>query len=157
MFDLLNAGFTAVYDDPTYKAIKKIYDGPGWANDIDAARADEFIFDNSLRYAENHDEVRLAARAEWDGTGMRIGPAVSAILYGLSRGPVMVYNGQEVGEPAAGVEGFGGDDARTSIFDYWSMPELVKWANGGKFDGGKLSAEQKETAQCLCAVDQAAG
>ncbi len=144
MFDLLNAGFTAVYDDPTYKAIKKIYDGPGWANDIDGARADEFIFDNSLRYAENHDEVRLAARKEWGGVGMKVGPAVSGILYGLSRGPAMLYNGQEVGEPAAGVEGFGGDDGRTSIFDYWSMPELTKWVNGHKFDGGKLSPEQKE-------------
>ena len=144
MFDLLNAGFTAVYDDPTYKAIKKIYDGPGWAVDIDGARADEFIFDNSLRYAENHDEVRLAAPKEWGGVGLKLGPAVSAILYGLSRGPAMLYNGQEVGEPAAGVEGFGGDDARTSIFDYWSMPELVKWTNGHKFDGGELSAEQKE-------------
>ena len=144
MFDLLNAGFTAVYDDPTYKVIKKIYDGPGWANDIDDARADEFIFDNSLRYAENHDEVRLAARKEWGGVGLKVGPAVSSILFGLSRGPAMLYNGQEVGEPAAGVEGFGGDDARTSIFDYWSMPELVKWVNGHKFDGGKLSAEQKE-------------
>ncbi|CAA9233825.1 MAG: GH13_38 / GH13 [uncultured Chthoniobacterales bacterium] len=143
MFDLLNAGFTAVYDDPTYKVIKKIYDGPGWANDIDGARPDEFIFDNSLRYAENHDEVRLAAKKEWGGVGMKVGPAVSAILYGLSRGPAMLYNGQEVGEPAAGVEGFGGDDARTSIFDYWSMPELVKWTNGHKFDGAKLSPEQK--------------
>ena len=144
MFDLLNAGFTAVYDDPTYKAIKKIYDGPGWANDIDDSRADEFIFDNSLRYAENHDEVRLAARKEWGGVGMKVGPAVSAILYGLSRGPAMLYHGQEVGEPAAGVEGFGGDDARTSIFDYWSLPELAKWVNGHKFDGGNLSPEQKE-------------
>jgi glycosidase len=144
MFDLLNAGFTAVYDDPTYKTIKKMYDGPGWANDIDGARADEFIFDNSLRYAENHDEVRLAAPKEWGGVGMKVGPAVSAVLYGLSRGPAMLYHGQEVGEPAAGVEGFGGDDARTSIFDYWSLPELVKWTNGHKFDGGKLSAEQKE-------------
>jgi hypothetical protein len=56
----------------------------------------------------------------------------------------MMYNGQEVGEPATGVEGFGGDDARTSIFDYWSMPEFTKWVNGGKYDGGKLSAEQKQ-------------
>src|SRR5215212_1786832 len=56
----------------------------------------------------------------------------------------MVYNGQEVGEPGAGVEGFGGDDARTSIFDYWSMPELVKWISGHKYDGAKLSPEQKE-------------
>jgi len=62
----------------------------------------------------------------------------------LGRGPLLVYNGQEVGEPALGAEGFGGDDARTSIFDYWSMPELAKWVNGHRYDGGKLSAEQKE-------------
>jgi len=140
---LLKAGFDAVYDDPTYKALKKIYDGPGWANDTDDGRPNEFIFEGSLRYAENHDEVRLAAHKQWGDVGMKIGPAVSAILYGLSRGPVMLYSGQEVGEPAAGVEGFGSDDSRTSIFDYWSMPELVKWVNGHKYDGGKLSDEQK--------------
>jgi hypothetical protein len=55
----------------------------------------------------------------------------------------MLYNGQEVGEPAAGAEGFGGDDARTSIFDYWSMPELVKWVNDHQYDGARLSPEQK--------------
>ena len=41
----------------------------------------------------------------------------------LSKGPVMVYFGQEVGEPAAGAEGFGPDDGRTTIFDYWGVPE----------------------------------
>ena len=143
MVDLLNAGFNAVYDDPTYRAIKKIYEGPGWANDIDFGR-DPLVFERSLRYAENHDEVRLAANSQWGGHGMKIGVPVSAILFGLSRGPVMLYNGQEVGEPGAGVEGFGSDDARTSIFDYWSMPELVKWVNGHKYDGGKLSNDQKQ-------------
>lgn len=144
MFDLLNAGFNGVYDDPTYRAIKKIYEGPGWANDIEDARTDDFIFDNSLRYAENHDEVRLAAKSQWGGVGMKVGIPVSAILYGLSRGPVMMYNGQEVGEPGEGVEGFGNKDARTSIFDYWSMPEMVKWVNDHKYDGGRLSDEQMD-------------
>jgi glycosidase len=144
MFDLLDAGFNGVYDDPTYRALKKIYEGPGWANDVDENRADAFIFENSLRYAENHDEARLAAKSQWGGVGMRAGIPVSAILYGLSRGPVMIYNGQEVGEPAEGIEGFGSSDARTSIFDYWSMPELVKWVNGHKYDGDRLSTEQKE-------------
>lgn len=55
----------------------------------------------------------------------------------------MLYNGQEVGEPADGAEGFSGDDARTSIFDYGSMPEFTKWVNGGKYDGGGLSEEQQ--------------
>lgn len=143
MFDLLNAGFDAVYDDPTYKTLKNICDGQGWANDIDHSLGESFIFENSLRYAENHDEVRLAAPSHWAGIGMEGGRPVAAILYGLSRGPAMLYSGQEVGEPAAGLEGFGGDDARTSIFDYWSMPELVKWANDHKYDGGRLSSEQK--------------
>ena len=147
MYDLLDAGFDAVYDDPSYKALKSIYDGNGWANDLDQARTSDFIFENSVRYAENHDEVRLAAHGQWGGLGMTIGPAVAAILYGVGRGAVMCYNGQEVGEPAAGAEGFGQDDGRTSIFDYWSMPELIKWANGGKYDGAQLSEEQKKLRQ----------
>ena len=144
MFDLLNAGFNAVYDDQTYRALKKIYEGPGWANDIDDARPDDFIFENSIRYAENHDEVRLAAKSQWAGVGKQASPAICAILYGLSRGPMMLYNGQEVGEPGEGLEGFGSNDARTSIFDYWSMPELVKWVNGRRYDGGRLSPEQRQ-------------
>jgi glycosidase len=143
LFDLLNAGFDAVYDAPSYRALKRIYDGSGWANDIDQEIADDFICHNSVRYAENHDEVRLAAPSEWGGVGMDVGRPVSAILYGLSRGAVMLYNGQELGEPAAGAEGFGGDDARTTIFDYWSMPELVKWVNDHQYDGGRLSPQQK--------------
>jgi glycosidase len=143
LFDLLNAGFDAVYDAPVYRALKRIYDGSGWANDIDREIADGFICHNSVRYAENHDEVRLAAPSEWGGVGMEVGRPVSAILYGMSRGAIMLYNGQEVGEPAVGAEGFGGDDARTSIFDYWSMPELVKWVNGHRYDGGRLSPGQK--------------
>jgi glycosidase len=160
MFDLLDAGFNAVYDDPTYRAIKKIYEGPGWANDIDDVRPDPFIFENSLRYAENHDEVRLAAKSQWGGLGMKVGIPVSAVLYGLSRGPIMLYNGQEVGEPGAGVEGFGGDDSRTSIFDYWSMPELAKWVNDHKYDGGRLTPEQKDVrafyARIVSLLDQPA-
>jgi glycosidase len=143
LFDLLSAGFDAVYDAPAYRALKRIYDGSGWANDIDREVSDGFICHNSVRYAENHDEVRMAAPTEWGGVGMEVGRPVSAILYGMSRGVVMLYNGQEVGEPAVGAEGFGGDDARTSIFDYWSMPELVKWVNGQRYDGGRLSPEQK--------------
>jgi glycosidase len=160
MPELLDAGFDAVYDDITYDALKEIYDGTGTANDLDKVRPGTFFFDNALRYAENHDEVRLAAASQWGGTGMQVGRPVSALLYGLSRGPVMLYHGQEVGEPADGVEGFGRDDARTSIYDYWSMPEFAKWVNGGAFDGGRLSEEQKDLRdfyrRLLTAVDQPA-
>ena len=72
---------------------------------------------------------------------MNVGRPVSAILFALGRGPIMLYNGQEVGEPALGAEGYGGDDARTTIFDYWSLPELVQWKTG------HLSAEQQSLRQ----------
>ncbi|MGB6222456.1 alpha-amylase family glycosyl hydrolase [Haloferula sp.] len=145
---LLDAGFDAVYDDPVYDMCMGIYDdfagGYKWANDLDGLTFIGERFHKSLRYAENHDEVRLATPREWGGLGMRVGRPVSAVMFGMGRGPVMVYHGQEVGEPAEGSEGFSGDDGRSSIFDYWGMPEFQKWVNGGKYDGGRLSDEQKE-------------
>ena len=138
---LLESGFDAVYDDPSYDLLKEIYDGPKWSGDLDARIANSPRFHHSLRYAENHDEVRLANPKQWRGAGINVGRPVSAILFALGRGPIMLYNGQEVGEPALGAEGYGGDDARTTIFDYWSLPELVKW----KTD--RLGAEQKSLRQ----------
>ncbi|MEO8351096.1 MAG: alpha-amylase family glycosyl hydrolase [Chthoniobacteraceae bacterium] len=163
MTALLEAGFDAVYDDPSYKALKNLYDGSGWANDLDGALGvvdREFVFQNSLRYAENHDEVRLAGKGQWGSAGLKIGCAISAILYGLSRGPVLFCSGQEIGEPAEGAEGFAPDNARTSIFDYWSMPEFAKWVNGHRYDGGRLSSEQKALrssyARLLAMMDEPA-
>jgi len=154
---LLEAGFDAVYDGSSYDTLKGVYDGEGTANDLDETARGALFFDNALRYAENHDEVRLASPAEWGGVGAEVGRPVSALLFGLSRGPVMVYHGQEVGEPARGAEGFGQDDARTTIYDYWSMPEFAKWVNGGKFDGGGLSPAQRALRdfyrRLLAAVD----
>jgi glycosidase len=143
MYSLLSAGFNAVYDDPSYKALKAIYDGPRWANDLDGSITSDFIYQNSLRYAENHDEVRLAGRGVWGGVGMEVGRPVAAILYGIGRGPLMLYSGQEVGEPGGEMEGYCRDEARTTIFDYWSMRELSKWVNHHLYDGGMLSEEQR--------------
>ena len=142
---LLEAGFDAVYDDPVYDVLEGIYDSSGkWANDLDELTFTGTRFHRSLRYAENHDEVRLASPKEWGGLGMAVGRPVSAVVYAMGRGPIMLYSGQEIGEAAEGAAGFGGDNARTSIFDYWSMPEFTKWVNAGNFDGGRLSPEQRE-------------
>ena len=140
---LLRAGFDAVYDDPSYDVLAGIYQAGKWANDLDPLTLTGLRFHQSLRYAENHDEVRLASPKQWGGLGMQVGKPVTAVLFAMGRGPLMLYHGQEVGEPAAGAEGFGGDDSRTSIFDYWSMPEFTKWVNSGRFDGGRLSDNQK--------------
>ena len=94
-----------------------------------------------LRFLENHDEERIASKG-FAGDPLAAVPAMVASAT-LSGGPVLIYSGQEVGEPGAGIEGFGGNDNRTTIFDYWGVPEHQKWMNGGKFDGGGLSASQK--------------
>lgn len=95
-----------------------------------------------LHFMENHDEQRIASKQfaadPWKGLPAMV---VSATI---DKGPVMIYFGQEVGEPAHGIEGFGGDDGRTTMFDYWGVPEHQKWLNGGKYDGGGLSLEQKQ-------------
>lgn len=102
----------------------------------------EGINHHMLHFLENHDEQRIASRF-FAGDPWRALPAfvVSATI---DRGPVMIYFGQEVGEPGLGAEGFQSDDGRTTIFDYWGVPEHQKWMNGGKFDGGQLSDEQKQ-------------
>jgi glycosidase len=142
--ELLHAGFDAVYDDPAYDVVEGMYDDGKWANDLDSFIFTGPRFDRSLRYTENHDEVRLSNPKVWGGHGMKAGRPATAVLFGMGQGPLMMYHGQEVGEPAEGVQGFAGDNARTTIFDYWSMPEFAKWLNGGRFDGGRLTAEQKE-------------
>lgn len=140
---LLAAGFDAVYDDPSYDLLMGLYDEGKWCNDLDAMIFTGERFHRSLRYGENHDEVRLAHPREWGGLGMAVGRPVCAALFAMGRGPVMVYHGQEVGEPACGDYGYAGDNARTTIFDYWSLPTLCAWRNGGLWDGAGLTAEQR--------------
>jgi glycosidase len=100
-----------------------------------------FIDAHMLRFMENHDEQRIASPGFAGDPWLAVPGMI--VTTTLNAGPVMVYFGQEVGEPGAGAEGFGSDDGRTSIFDYWGVPEHQKWLNDGKMDGGKLSDSQK--------------
>ena len=99
------------------------------------------IDQHMLRFMENHDERRIAS-PQFAGDPWLAVPGM-IVTATLSVGPVMVYFGQEVGEPGVGASGFGQDDGRTTIFDYWGVPEHQKWMNGGQFDGGGLSESQK--------------
>ncbi len=103
------------------------------------------ISDKMLHFLENHDEQRIASN-QFAGDPWRGIPAmvVSALI---DKGATMIYFGQEVGEPGNGAEGFQTEDGRTTIFDYWGIPEHQKWMNNGKFDGGQLSPEQKQLRQ----------
>ena len=141
----ISAGFDYLYDKVgLYDTIKRLTrDEPGastwginavWNHDTNG------IDSHMLRFMENHDEERIANSSFAGNAWMAVpGMVVSATL---NAGPVMIYSGQEVGEPAIGRQGFGGDP-RTSIFDYCGVPEHQKWMNEGRFDGGQLSDDQK--------------
>ncbi|MBC8112614.1 MAG: alpha-amylase, partial [Verrucomicrobia bacterium] len=96
---------------------------------------------NMLHFLENHDEQRLASKF-FAGDMWKGAPAM-VISATIDKGPVMIFFGQEVGEPGNGAEGFSGDDGRTTHFDYWGVPAHQQWMNEGKFDGGKLNPAQK--------------
>ncbi len=140
--ELHSAGFDGAYEHPTYKILQGIYENGYWANDLDEGIFCE-RFHHCIRYIENHDEVRIANPQHWGGVGAKAGRPAAAVMYGMSRAAIMLYSGQEIGERAVGAEGFSGDDGRTSIFDYTSMPDFQGWVNGGKFDGGGLDEEAK--------------
>jgi glycosidase len=105
----------------------------------------EGVNHNMLHFIENHDEQRVASRF-FAGDMWKAAPAM-VISATIDKGPIMIYFGQEVGEPGDGSEGFGSEDGRTTLFDYWGVPEHQKWMNGGKFDGALLSMEQKQLRQ----------
>lgn len=140
---LVEAGFDLVYDHAAYGLVKGISEGPKWANDLDGVLADPQA-SHRVRYVENHDEVRVAHPQHWGGAGACAGLAAAVVLWGTGPGAALVYAGQEVGEPALAVEGFGGGNGRTSLFDYGAMPELAKWVNGHAWDGGGLADGQRE-------------
>ena len=99
------------------------------------------LSNHMLRFLENHDEERIASKGF--AQKPEYAKAAMVLTATLGSGPVMIYSGQEVGEQGAGIEGFGGDDNRSTIFDYWGQPQHQQWLNGGKFDGGGLTTAQK--------------
>lgn len=126
-----------------YDELRIMMEGTPNADNVFAVRKSlDSIDHRMLRFLENHDEQRIAADEFAGNAQMGIpGMVVSATL---GQGPILLYFGQEVGEPGKGAEGFQGDDGRTTIFDYWGVPEHQKWMNGGAFDGeGDLSATQQ--------------
>ncbi len=124
-----------------YDTLKPIMQGSESTDAIAPVHAEVAdIAEHMLHFLENHDEQRISSPA-FAGDANKGKPAmvVSALL---SRSPTMLYFGQDVGEPGDGDAGFG-DPTRTTIFDYWGVPSHQRWMNGGRFDGGQLSDEEK--------------
>ncbi len=142
---LFEGRFDYLYDKVgLYDAMRRLICGGGTVEDITRVWQEESgdFSSRMLRFLENHDEQRIASRF-FAGDPFLALPAMllSATLHG---GPVMYYSGQELGVRAEGAEGFQGDDGRTTLFDYWSIPELQGWVNGGRYDGAGMSAGQRE-------------
>ena len=107
----------------------------------DCWKAVDGLGSRMLNFLENHDEVRFAS-SEFANDPKRIVPhlIVSAMM---SKGPFMIYYGQELGEKGEENEGFAGHNHRTTIFDYWSVDTLRRWYDGGRCSLSKLTAHEK--------------
>lgn len=79
-----------------------------------------------LYFLENHDEQRIASDFFCGDAAKALPGLVVAACIG--KNPLMIYAGQELGEPGMDAEGFSGKDGRTTIFDYWSPETLRKLA-----------------------------
>jgi glycosidase len=137
---IFDGGFDYLYDKVNlYDTLRGIE-----CNNVSAAKLTscwqtvEGINDNMLNFLENHDEQRFASR-QYAGDAWRVVPSL-VVSATIGRGPMMIYAGQELGEPAADAEGYSGADGRTTIFDYWSIASLRHWLNRGKCNG-KLPAQ----------------
>jgi glycosidase len=157
---LIDAGFDAVYHDPAYDLLKAIYQGKASQDDYHHEMAlPPIARDHVVEYLENHDERRVASPIALDagpdnsGFGSaEAGYQLAPLQYLSSSGPVLLLNGQEVGESGAQAEGYQQADGRTTFFDYWAMPEFVKWVNGGRYDSGALSKAQLAIRQFYAAL-----
>ena len=124
-----------------YDSLKLVMQGKGPTSALVATQqrmAD--IEHHMLHFLENHDEQRIASH-EFAGSAQKGLPAM-VVSSTISTSPTMLYFGQHVGESGADDAGFG-KASRTTIFDYWGVPQHQKWMNDGKFDGAALSAEDK--------------
>ncbi|WP_047550631.1 alpha-amylase family glycosyl hydrolase [Psychroserpens sp. Hel_I_66] len=124
-----------------YDTIKHIMQGRGSTDYIAPIQEDlKDIEKHMLHFLENHDEQRIAS-PDFVGDALKGKPAM-VVSTTISTSPTMVYFGQEFGEPGAEDLGFG-DPTRTSIFDYGSVPSVVRWVNDKQFDGGNSTSEEK--------------
>lgn len=125
----------------TYDHLKAMIRGQALSDGLtDIRKRNQDIERHMLHFLDNHDEQRLAS-IDFAGTPER-GKPLMVVSTLLSSAPIMIYFGQEVGEPGLEEGGFG-KPTRTSIFDYVGVPHHQRWMNNGKFDGGQLSDNEK--------------
>ena len=122
----IQSGFTYLYDKVgMYDCVRGVMCGERSASSITYEwQSLDDISDRMLYFLENHDEQRIASDFfcgdAWKGVP---GLLVSALM---QRNPLLIYAGQEFGEPGMDKEGYSGRDGRTTIFDYWALETLYR-------------------------------
>ena len=123
-------GFDYLYDKVgMYDTLRSIVCRQASATAITSAwQQTDDINAHMLYFLENHDEQRIASPF-FAGNGMLALPAfIVAIL--MRSNPFMLYMGQSLGESGNDKEGFSGNDGRTTIFDYWCVPSILRLRQG---------------------------
>ena len=135
-------GFDYLYDKVTlYDTLRGIQTA-GWsaAQLTSCWQTVDDIKGHMLNFLENHDEQRYAS-PQFAGRADTVLPSL-VVSATMGTGAMMVYMGQEVGEPGTDAEGFSGRDGRTTIFDYWSLDTLRRMLNGGRCDDSLLTPDE---------------
>lgn len=141
---IFDGGFDYLYDKVgLYDTLRELMEGHGSCYNITRVWQQESgeYAQHMLRFLENHDEQRIASRFFANDPWAAV-PAMT-LSATMHTGPYMVYFGQETGVRPEEAEGFSGDDGRTTIFDYWGLPDWQGWINKGRYDGLGLSDEQQ--------------
>ncbi len=141
--EFLFSGFDFLYDkEQFYNTCRDILKGYTSTQALTRVwQEQEGIGGRMLRFLENHDEQRLASKYFCGDANF----ALSAFLVTatMHSGPIMVYFGQELGEPASDSEGYSGDDGRTTIFDYWCVDSICRWIGNGKCNEEFLTEKER--------------
>ena len=126
----LGAGFDYLYDKVgMYDTLRDVMCGRQSVHAITTAwQQTDDIRQHMLYFLENHDEQRIAS--DFFAGDARKGIPALVVSALLQQNPLMVYFAQEYGERGMDAEGFSGQDGRTTIFDYWSVPTMVHALNG---------------------------
>lgn len=135
----LAAGFNYLYDKVgMYDCLRDVMCGYRPASDItNAWQSVDDIHDHMLNFLENHDEQRIASDFFAGDAKKGIPALMVAALF--QSNPMMIYAGQEFGEKGMAKEGFSGIDGRSTIFDYWNTPTVMK----AFYNIGRLSPQQR--------------
>lgn len=136
-------GFDYLYDKVTlYDTLRAIQCNNWSAAQITQCwQTVEGISDHMLNFLENHDEQRFAS-PQFANNAYSVLPSL-VVSATINRGAMMIYMGQEIGEPAIDAEGYSGKDGRTTIFDFWSLDSLRRWLNYGNCGLRRLTKNER--------------